>query len=104
MKIEAKKYDNPIAVIFHTNWCSYCRVFFPIFKEYFKGIGMEYDEIRIDNYDDSVWNFFQIEAVPTVIIFRKGKQIARRDSFQGNGLVRKDMISLTEEVNSKTRK
>ena len=90
-----------LVVMFHSNWCPYCRSFAPIFIEYARKSDFEYGQISLDNDDDPLWDKFHIEAVPTVIVFKEGMQIARRDSTLGGGLNRDDMESLIREVVTK---
>lgn len=69
----------PVLVDFWAPWCIPCRVLSPIIDD----ISKKYDgKLRIvklnvdDNYDTT--SEYKIRNVPTLILFRKGKKIAKR--------------------------
>ena len=55
-------------------------------------------ESNINHDDNPLWEKFSIEAVPTLIAFKKGKIISRRDAKMGIGLVKSDMDSILNDL------
>jgi len=47
--------------------------------------------VLIDDYDNPLWDDYDIEAVPTVIFFEKGKVSKRLDGKFGVGLSEKQL-------------
>lgn len=71
--------DLPVLVDFWAPWCNPCILLSPIIDD----ISKKYDgKLRIvklnvdDNYD--ITSEYKIRNVPTLILFRKGKKIAKR--------------------------
>lgn len=71
--------DLPVLVDFWAPWCNPCILLSPIIDD----ISKKYDgKLRIvklnvdDNYD--ITSAYKIRNVPTLILFRKGKKIAKR--------------------------
>lgn len=73
------------AVLFHAEWCGFCRRFAPMFAT----LGSDHAHLAIgDVTSDSspLWDDFAIELVPTVIVFRDGAAVARFDARPSEGL------------------
>jgi thioredoxin len=66
----------PVVVEFYSNTCSHCHVMTGLLKE----LGPEYaDRLQIYtvnvNYNPQTAQALQIQSVPTVVMFRKGKPV-----------------------------
>jgi len=61
-----------VPVLFTTDWCGYCRRFYPHYARL--GGGWVVD---ISDDDDPLWDDLQIRVVPTVILFEDGRPVAR---------------------------
>jgi thioredoxin 1 len=88
-------------VMFYADWCPFCRKFKPIFESSANSIAdsqQKFYESNIDNDDNPLWERFSIDAVPTIIAFKKGKIISRRDAKMGIGLVKSDMDSILNDL------
>jgi len=84
-------------VMFYADWCPFCRKFKSIFEASANSLAnsqQKFYESNIDHDDNPLWERFSIDAVPTVIAFKKGKIISRRDAKMGVGLVKSDMDSI----------
>jgi thioredoxin 1 len=98
---ELAQVNEIVIALFYTAYCPFCRRFAPIFEKY--SINQPYIFAKADITDDShpYWDKYKISYVPTLIAFKSGQILARRDSKAGVGLAEEDLLSLLKEVSSK---
>jgi thioredoxin-like negative regulator of GroEL len=85
---------DPIVAVFEATWCGFCRMFTEILKSYnAPKDSREVDVIDTDSGDGSLWDKYRIDIVPTIIVFREGKEIFRRDGKSMRGLSEEDLAS-----------
>lgn len=83
--------------LFFSSWCPFCRSFKIIFERYAYEREIErFILVRIDDYDNVIWNKFDVKNVPTVILFEKEKIIKRLDGSFGRGLTEQQFIEFLE--------
>jgi len=92
---EIKSKDKAF-VLFYTTWCPYSQRFLPIFEEYSKSNPKECLSVIVDEEPD-VFDEYDIEYYPTVIMFKNGKVHKRLDAEPGVGLNKKQLKDLTEK-------
>lgn len=70
--------DKPVLVDFYADWCGPCKAMNPVIKEVAKEVDGKARVIKI-NIDKNVQaaQTYGVSAVPTFIIFRKGKILWR---------------------------
>ena len=71
-------------VIFSADWCPYCISFFNNWSEYGKA-----DDVciaDITDVDSNLWDSFNIEVVPTMVVFENGVLVKRWDGQLQKGL------------------
>ena len=79
--------NEKVLVLFYASWCSYCSRFVPIFDEKTAEFTVEkVIHVLLDDYDNPLWDTYDIEAVPTIIFFEKSKITNRLDGRFGVGL------------------
>ncbi|MHB8546045.1 MAG: thioredoxin family protein [Nitrosotalea sp.] len=84
-------------VLFYTTWCPYCSNFKPTFESAKIKTANKACSI-IDEDENPLWDRFNIQAVPTMIVFQDGKIISRRDARKHVGLTKSDMDSIVTEL------
>ncbi|NCP46927.1 thioredoxin [Candidatus Collierbacteria bacterium CG22_combo_CG10-13_8_21_14_all_43_12] len=81
---EVLKAETPVLVDFYADWCGPCRLVSPIVDE----LANTYEgKIRVGKVDvdtnSKVAGDYGVMSIPTVILFQKGKEVARQVGFGG---------------------
>ena len=81
---EVLKAETPVLVDFYADWCGPCRLVSPIVDE----LANTYEgKIRVGQVDvdtnSKVAGDYGVMSIPTVILFQKGKEVARQVGFGG---------------------
>ncbi len=86
LDVEVKKCKQVLA-LFYSSWCPYCIRFVPVFDSKIAELPFEkVIHVIIDDYDNPLWEIYEIGVVPTVILFEDGKASKRLDGRFGSGL------------------
>lgn len=73
------KGENLTLVDFHADWCGPCKVLAPILKEAKSTLGEKVKIVKIDvDKNQELSSKFQVRGVPTLILFKDGKQLWRQ--------------------------
>ncbi len=98
-EFDAKVINNnkKTLVLFYASWCPYCTNFKPTFETANTNDTKKIGTI-IDEDENPLWDRFNIQAVPTMIVFEKGKIVTRRDAKKHISLTKSDMDSLIKEL------
>ena len=91
------KSDKKTVVLFYATWCPYCSNFKPTFESAKIENASKMGSI-IDEDENPLWDRFNIQAVPTMIIFQNGKIISRKDAKKHVGLTKSDMDLVVKEL------
>ena len=66
--------EKPVLVDFYAEWCGPCKMMAPILKEVKNAMGDEVTIIKVDvDKNPQAADAYQVQGVPTLIIFQKGK-------------------------------
>lgn len=93
--------NEKILVLFYASWCPYCLSFVPVFDKKvinFNSGSKRVIHVLINDYDNPLWDDYDIEAVPSVMFFEKGKVSKRLDGKLGVGLSEKQLGDWLQEL------
>ena len=83
--------EKPMIIEYGALWCSPCRALEPVLEELSKETTKaKFYKIDVDK-EPELTRKFDIMSVPTIIIFKKGKEILRINGFPGKEKL-KDVI------------
>jgi thioredoxin 1 len=80
------------AVAFLAEWCGFCRDFGPQFAEI--GTRPQLAVADLTDLNSPLWEEFEVQVVPTVVVFRDGRPVLRRDGVAGEGLSAADLAAI----------
>ena len=84
--------DGTLAVTFSAKWCPYCRDFMAEFKK--TKLSVEKAMGDVTDEGSALWDDFDLNVVPTMVLFRDGKTVWRRDGIRQVGLNGADIDAL----------
>lgn len=71
--------DTPVLVDFFATWCGPCKTMSPILDEVAKEVQGKAKIIKVDvDKNQQAAAVYQVRGVPTLILFKSGKQIWRQ--------------------------
>lgn len=94
------KIKGPLGVLFYAEWCPFCMEFKPYF-EALNPKGFELALADLSNEANPLWDDFRIEVVPTLIAFKNGKAIWRKDGVLSQGLRKEDLEEMRRVLHRK---
>lgn len=83
-----------IMVMFYADWCPFCMVFKPQFEDFAKKGNVDCGEANVSHYEDPLWEQFQIKVVPSILVFKNGELVERKDGRLFRGLHKSDLDEL----------
>lgn len=92
------KKTGTIAVLFTADWCPFCRRFNSIFESALDYKHLTKAIVDLTNLENSLWETFDIGVVPTVVVFKDGNPVLRKDGVLGRGLPADVMIEIIQKM------
>ncbi|GMN11756.1 thioredoxin [Croceitalea sp. MTPC9] len=80
---------TPVLVDFYADWCGPCKMLGPILKQVKDEMGDAIKIVKINvDKNQPLANKYQVRGVPTMLLFKKGKQLWRQSGvLQKNDIV-----------------
>lgn len=71
--------STPVIVDFWANWCAPCKMFAPVYEQAARQLEPHMRLIKLDTEAyPQIASFYRIQSIPTLALFREGKEIARQ--------------------------
>ena len=85
--------DKPVLVDFFAEWCGPCKTLAPILKDAKSELGEDVKIVKIDvDKNKPLADKYQVRGVPTMILFKDGKQLWR----QSGVLQKSELVQLVK--------
>jgi thioredoxin 1 len=83
-----------VLVDFHANWCGPCRMLAPVLEEVAKEVKGKGSIVKVDiDTEQRIASQFQIASVPTMILFKNGKEVNRLIGLRNAEAVKEFILS-----------
>lgn len=87
--------DVPVLVDFSAEWCGPCRMMAPILEQVKGELGDQVKVVKIDvDRNPSLAEAYQVRGVPTLMVFKQGKQLWRQSGVRQAG----ELVSIIQSV------
>lgn len=76
--------EIPVLVDFYATWCGPCKTMSPILDDVASQVQGKAKVIKVDvDKNQQAASVYQVRGVPTLILFKKGKQVWRQSGVVG---------------------
>jgi thioredoxin 1 len=86
---EIIKGEKPVLVDFHAEWCGPCKMMAPVLKDVKAKLGDSVTILKVDvDKNPKAAMEYNIQGVPTLILFRRGQVLWRQSGVVGEQQIR----------------
>ncbi len=85
-------------VCFLADWCPFCRAYAPLFQRLDGVAPFPLAVADVTDLESPLWDTFHIDVIPTLVAFRDGKAIWRKDGVPMVGLNAGDLDELRKAL------
>jgi thiol-disulfide isomerase/thioredoxin len=83
-----------LGVCLYARWCGFCRSFVPRFEERASQAPFELALVDLSSLNDPRWETLEAKVVPTLLLYKDGDLVWRKDGRFGVGLSLKNIDEL----------
>jgi len=95
---EIIKSKTPTLVDFYATWCGPCKMMSPLLEQVSKDVGDSARILKIDiDNNRNVATQYGIRSVPTLILFKEGKQVWRQSGVPPKNLI-VESVNITKNI------
>jgi thioredoxin 1 len=91
------KMEGRVGVLFYAGWCPFCTSFKPLFENMAQD-GLVLTIADISDEENPLWDDFRVQIVPTIVAFKEGREIWRKDGVPARGLKREDLEAMVDAL------
>ncbi|KIQ94592.1 thioredoxin 2 [Anoxybacillus thermarum] len=85
---EALNNKETMTVYFYSSTCEFCKKTTPIVVPLTKEMGIDLKQFNLLEFEEG-WDEYDIEATPTIVRFKNGKEVARIEGYYEEDVFRK---------------
>lgn len=87
--------ETPVLIDFYADWCGPCKSLAPILKQVKEELGDNVKIVKIDvDKNQELASKYQVRGVPTMMIFKNGKQMWRQSGVLPKEEIKNRITSL----------
>jgi len=93
--------NKRVLALFSSSWCPFCQRFAKAFNANVANCKVDLIlKVNMDDYDSPLWDEYDVDAVPTLILFENGQIKSRLDAGSGTSLNEKQFTDWTTKINN----
>jgi thioredoxin 1 len=85
---EVLRLGQRVVALIYATWCPYCMRFLPVFTRYAQE---RHDFYLVCDDREAIAGLYEVDVVPTILVFENGKVTRRLDGILGSGLTEKQL-------------
>jgi len=87
-----------VVVVFYASYCPFCLQFSSYMKKHSSNTLFLFAKADVTDDDSPLWGKYHLATVPTLIAFKDGEEIARKEAPLGVGLDEDDFVTFLSQL------